>query len=131
MMLTMKVTGIKEVQKALLALDGKFAEGLAAAMLAGGFVVVTDARRRAPYLTGELMRSIGPEPNSVADLSEQIRRTNRAELLIVVRVPYGRWQEYMGRKGPYLRPALQENKAKVQNEIQRALKQVVEAAGGH
>lgn len=129
-MVKIKMKGVKEVQQALLALNGKFLEAVAAALLAGGLVVVTDARRRAPYLTGDLMRSIRPHPNSVAALANQLKSMSRAELLVVVGVPYGKVQEYLGRKGPYLRPALQENKTKVRNEIQKALRQVIAAAGG-
>ena len=129
-MVKIKMKGVKEVQQALLALNGKFLEAVAAALLAGGLVVVTDARRRAPYVTGDLMRSIKPKPDSVAVLADQLKHMSRAELLIVVGVPYGRIQEYLGKKGPYLRPALQENKTKVRNEIRKALRQVVNAAGG-
>lgn len=129
-MVKIKMKGVKEVQQALLALNGKFLEAVAAALIAGGQVVVTDARRRAPYLSGDLMRSIRPEPNSVAALADQLKRMSRAELLIVVGVVYGKMQEYLGKKGPYLRPALQENKTRVRSEIQKALKQVVSSAGG-
>lgn len=133
-MVKIKMKGVKEVQQALLALNGKFLEAVAAALLAGGLVVVNAAKDRAErqgiWITHDLIRSIHPEPNSVAALASQLKSMSRAELLVVVGVPYGKWNEYMNPKGPYLRPALQENKTKVRNEIRKALRQVVAAAGG-
>jgi len=57
-MIEMKVTGADTLMTKFEAIKADMYKGLAAALVAGGFVVTNDAKRLAAYLTGNMRRSI-------------------------------------------------------------------------
>lgn len=123
------ITGLDQVRGRLAAaaqaLDGR---GLLPALRAAALVAQNDAKRRAPYLTGTLRRSIHTE-----DVGSHV-------VSVGTDVPYARRQEYgyagtdrLGRTfhqpaRPYLRPALDENRAEMEREFADALEDILRAA---
>ena len=154
-MIELKVTGAQELREAFRKLSLDFDRTVAGALVAGCFVISNDAKDRCPYITGNLRRSIHiglgsdmalvvapiqPEgdgttprampvtPGTVDRIASALKSSWRVELMIGTKVWYG-WQvEFIGRGGPFLRPALDENKQEVHAEIRRALQQVIRKA---
>jgi HK97 gp10 family phage protein len=90
------------------------------ALKAGGLVIQNDAKRRAPYLTGTLRRSIAMEDGPGA-----------TEITIGTDVEYAGFVEFGTYKmaaRPYLRPAFDENIPEVTRTIAEALSDLIEAA---
>ena len=90
------------------------------ALMAGANTVVNSAKRRVPKKTGTLSRSIHMEPES--DLG----------VLVGTDAKYARYVEQgtarvKGR--PYLRPALNESQRRIQNRVQRAMRQMIASQG--
>ena len=72
----------------------------------------------------------GREIDSIAS---KLRSKGKAEVLVGTNVVYARVQEYTAAHhkigtSPYLRPALDNNKAEVKAEIQRAVKMIIDKA---
>ena len=156
-MIEMKVTGATELMAKFEAVKADMYKGLAAALVAGGFPVSNAAKELAPKLTGNLARSIHigtktkditkPQPKSdgltmrqmPADVSvisvvgETLRKTGKAEILVGTDVVYASVQEFIGMKhkigfSPYLRPALDNNRQEVDDEVKRAVAMVIKKA---
>ena len=150
-----EVKGIPELLAKIEAMEVDAVEAVAGGMLAAAFVVSNDAKRRAPRLTGNLARSItpgvgtdpggsgGPITDTAGTLPEQtvgsiagdLRDDGQATAYIATNVVYAPAQEFLPLKhkhgeSPYLRPALDENRAQVVATFRKALEQVVKKAGG-
>jgi HK97 gp10 family phage protein len=125
------IEGGAELARKLTALGEAVAgDVLAAALRSGGLLVEADAKRRAPYRTGTLRRSIHTEVDAGG---------GQAEATVGTDVPYGARIEFgfegkdaLGRQyhqpaRPYLRPALDENMDAAAREIGAALRKALEA----
>lgn len=145
-MFKMKVTGVKELQKVFAKLNGELVKGMAASLIAGSFVISNAAKTDAPYLSGNLRRSIHTEAagggnvtkpqavdgapqmvqgGAVARVAAMMREgLGTAGLLIGTDVIYAAAQEFL-HDHPYLRPALDNNRREVVREVGRGMKQVV------
>ena len=89
------------------------------ALLAGSQTVVNSAKRRVPKKTGTLSRSIHAEVESDG-------------VLVGTDVSYAKYVEQgtARMKGrPYLQPALSENMTKIQNQVQKAMQQMLSSQG--
>jgi HK97 gp10 family phage protein len=119
-MLKAKITGGKELERNLEKVKQQFSDKLEAAVKSGALVVQNDAKRRAPYRTGTLRRSIHMETIE--------KKRDRVEVLVGTDVEYA-WRieygVYNQQPQPYLRPARDENKDEVQREIADALREAL------
>lgn len=89
------------------------------ALLAGSQTVVNSAKRRVPKKTGTLSRSIHAEVESDG-------------VLVGTDVSYAKYVEQgtARMKGrPYLQPALDESKTRVQNQVAKAMQQMLKNQG--
>lgn len=138
-----EVVNLDEWKEKLKRLDVAVSErAVVRALTAGAEIIQNDAKRRAPYKTGTLKRSI------------HIEQGDGMEVLIGTDAPYAAIQEFGGTitpkkakmlafeiKGelvfahsvtiparPYLRPAFDENKDAAIKEVGEALAQLLEAA---
>jgi len=129
MSISVKVTGTKEVMAALEKIGDAFGDKLEAAVLSGCLIVQNDAKRRSPYITGNLRGSRHPE--TVKKERGYVEAGVGTDVEYARRVEYGFNQAdrlgrvYHQKAQPYLRPALDENKKKVVAEINSALKEVL------
>ena len=107
------------------ALDG---QGLLPALRAAALVVQNDAKRRAPFKTGTLKKSIHTEPRGSHAVSVG------TDVPYAARIEFGfagtdsRGRTYNQAAQPYLRPALDENKAEVEREFADALEDLLRAS---
>lgn len=122
MITRLEVIGEKEVLARLTALQtatsGMF---LSRAVMAGALLVMTDAKRRAPVLTGNLRRSIHVEQGAVT--------LTRAEAKVGTDVEYAPYVEFgtsRMRAQPYLRPAAETMAPAVQATIEALVASAVE-----
>ena len=123
------VTGDKAVRRRMdavrRALGGK---GLLPPLRAAALVAQNDAKRRAPYLTGTLRRSIHMEDSGTNAVAVG------TDVPYARRIEYGfagtdkRGRTYHQAAQPYLRPALDENKREIRQEFANALRDVLKAA---
>jgi len=146
---TLEVRGVKELQAAFDAIKADMYEGLAAALLAGAMPVNNAAKTLAPYKTGNLMRSyhVGlddrditapqndaeaaprmtpAEPGAVREMARRLRERGIVRVLVGTDVEYAPVQEFLNK--PHLRPALEQNRGEVQQEVNRAIAQVIKKA---
>jgi HK97 gp10 family phage protein len=123
--------------------SGKLLEN---ACLAGALLISNSAKNKAPYKTGTLRRSIhvgnhtkesAPDftPNekegTYSDIGGKKVTSHSATLLVGTNLEYAKYQEYGTSKmaaQPFLRPALDEEKENVKNEIAVALKVLIKKA---
>ena len=127
------LTGDKELARQLAAL-GNAARGQAMknALVSGALLVANEAKTNAPYLTGNLRRSIhvggeGTEGSTTGtDIGGQKIGRDYVEVLVGTNVEYAARQEFGSR--PYLRPALESTKGDVQREIVGALRVLLRRA---
>ena len=123
------IKGDKRVRRRLDAVGRSLrGKGLLPALRAAALVAQNDAKRRAPYLTGTLRRSIHME-----DVGSHA-------VAVGTDVPYARRQEFgfagTDKRGrhyhqparAYLRPALDENQREIRQEFADALEDVLRAA---
>lgn len=90
------------------------------ALMAGANTVVNSAKRRVPKKTGTLSRSIHMEPEPDRGV------------LVGTDVVYAKYVEQGTAKmkgRPYLQPALKENEQRIQNQVQRAMQQMLASQG--
>ena len=131
------VTGDKAVRRRLdavsRALGGK---GVDTALLAAALVPMNAAKRDVKKITGNLARSIHvagygdglEQPTTGTNIGHS---SQKHTVVVGTNVVYARIIEYGGpgrSAQPYLRPALDENKAKIQQEFTDALGDVLKAA---
>lgn len=130
------------------ALSGRTAER---AVVAGALIIQNEAKRRAPFRTGTLRRSIHigghtdkatdyQVPADVPELPGPDVSAHDVQVYVGTNLDYGRRIEYgfnqadsLGRvynqaAQPYLRPAIDENGDRVRQEIADALADLIEAA---
>jgi len=142
---TFKITGDKQLIAKLERLSSELrGKTLERALVAGALIIQNDAKRKAPYLTGNLRRSIhigghddlNPDAGNIVDRSGN-RVPNPVVSATTVAVYVGTDVNYAAavefgsktqRAQPYLRPAVDENQAAVGKEIGGALKDLIEAA---
>lgn len=136
---------IDKLNKLSNAVRGKVIEN---SLVAGGLLISNSAKNKAPYKTGTLRRSIhvgghtaesAPDftPKDVAgsysDIGGNQNDENSASVLIGTNLEYAKYQEYGTSKmaaRPFLRPALDEEKENVKDEIGAALKVLIDKAVG-
>lgn len=139
------VTGSPELMRKLGNLsDAARGKTLERALVASALLVQNDAKRRAPYLTGNLRRSIhigghedlNPDRGDIVDRSgREVPNPkvgpNEVAVWVGTDVNYAAAQEYgfgRMRARPYLRPAADENKGAVRKEFGEALEDLIRAA---
>jgi len=113
-----------EVMRNLEKVGKRFSDVLEPATKSGALIVRNDAADKAPYLTGDLKKSL------------HIETTEKTETRVIViagtDLEYAAPQEFGTSTGvpahPYLRPALDENADKVKKEIREALADALRAA---
>ena len=131
------VTGDKAVSRRLGAVGRELAgKGIDVALRAAALVPMNAAKRGAPYLTGNLRRSIhvggysdGLEGGTTG--TDIGMPSQKHTVAVGTNVVYARIIEYGGpgrAAKPYLRPALDNNKREIQQEFADALRDVLKAA---
>lgn len=126
---TITVTGTAEAAAQLAAI-GAVEEGpLQAAVMAGALVIQNDAKRRAPFLTGTLRRSIHTEADVAAGGAAA---TVGTDLEYAAPVEFGHTTSAKTHvpAQPYLRPAADENEPAVVAAIEAVLDAAIAAATG-
>jgi HK97 gp10 family phage protein len=142
--MAMRLEGGDRFRKHLRGMAKDVNSGLEAAVVAGAFLVRNSASEKAPYKTGNLRSSIHVEPKSsgkdeaIAEVgtSEEYARiqeyggtiTAKNKPYLVFRTEDGKWHSVKSvtiPPHPYLRPAFDENKARVKSEIERAVKKLL------
>lgn len=125
------IEGGAELARKLAALGEAVAgDALAAALRSGALLVEADAKRRAPYRTGTLRRSIHTEVDAggakaEASVGTDVPYAARLEFGFEGKDKLGR--EYHQPPRPYLRPALDENMDAAAREIGEALAAAIRA----
>ena len=130
------VTGDKAVRRRLGAVSRELAgKGIDVALRAAALVPMNAAKRAAPYLTGNLRRSIhvggyrdGLEGGTTGT---DIGKAGKHAVAVGTNVVYSRIIEYGGpgrAAKPYLRPAIDNNKREIRQEFADALRDVLKAA---
>jgi len=133
MKMQISVTGGAEIARKLERLAGRTSgQILENAVVAGALLVANDAKQRAPYKTGNLRRSIHVGGYATEDLGDGTdiggnkNSAHSAEVQVGTNVVYAAAQEYGTSRGvpahPYLRPAFDENKEAVAEEIKAAVR---------
>lgn len=128
-----QIKGTEELEKKLKAINSDVSDKIETAIKSGALIVQNDSKKRVPYKTGTLRRSIH---------METVEKSKRnVKVKVGTDVPYARRIEYgftgedsLGRTfnqpaQPYLRPSLDENTADIQKEIAGAMKQVFRKFG--
>lgn len=148
MPITFQLRGSQNVRQKLNRLEsGLRGRTLERATVAAALVVQNDAKRRVPFLTGTLQRSIhigghadkAPDFTGPDGLNQPEVSSGRATIYVGTDLEYAQRIEYgfqgedrLGRHynqqaQPYLRPALDENRAAVEREFAEALRDLIEA----
>jgi len=146
-LIKVELVGVEKLVRALEKFGEDAEQAVVAALLAGGWVVANAARNAAPYLTGNLARSIHPEPvvpghanlriveagvdAATTDTTGLTVHEAPGEIAVIVgtNVIYAARQEFL-HDHPYLRPALYGNEAKVNDEVALAIRRLTEATHG-
>jgi len=155
-MIKMEIEGGDKLMKAMRDAGLDVENTVAASLIAGCFIISNDAKRLAPKLTGNLARSIHiatktaditkPERKSggseqgiqsareVQRVADVLKKKGTAEVLVGTNVKYAMVQEFASfqhriGQSPYLRPALDNNKAEVRDEVKRAIQSVLRKVG--
>ena len=157
-MIRMEVRGADKLMTKFKQIKAEMYKGFAAALVAGAFPVSNDAKRLAPKLSGNLARSIhiatktaditkperkgsggGAEAGirstrEIQRIADTLKKKGKAELFVGTNVVYARVQEFHEDLkhqigfSPYLRPAIDNNKQEVRDEVKRAVKMVLAKA---
>ena len=138
------ITGEKElIRKFNLLADSLRGKTLERALVSGALIIQNSAKAKAPYLTGNLRRSIhigghedlGLEGDVIDRAGTRVPQPvisgNSVAVYVGTDVNYAAAVEFGSktqRAQPYLRPAMDENQAAVGKEIADALKDLIEAA---
>jgi HK97 gp10 family phage protein len=114
-----KVTGVDKLNATLKGLKAKASGAqLATALRAGGLVIETPAKAKAPVLTGNLRRSIHTEVSSSGTKAQARVGTNTEY------APHVEFGTSRQRAQPYLRPAYDENKGRAVAEVADVLEEL-------
>jgi len=142
-MIRMEVKGADKLMAKFEKIKAEMYKGFGAALLAGAFPVSNDAKENAPYLTGNLRRSyhIGTKTrditkpqatdgayqpvdmSAVSQVANSLKTRGKAEILVGTDVVYAPPQEFLHK--PHLRPALDNNRKEVNDEVKRAVQMLV------
>ena len=142
-MIEMKVEGTATMLAKFKQIKAEMYKGFAAALVAGGFPVTNEAKELAAYLTGNMRRSIHlgtktrditkPQATDgapqIADMSVvqavaiALEKAGKAKILAGTDVEYAPVQEFLHKA--FLRPALDNNRQEVQDEVKRAVAMVI------
>jgi len=142
---TFKITGDKQLIAKLERLSSELrGKTLERALVAGALIIQNDAKRKAPYLTGNLRRSIhigghddlNPDAGNIVDRSgnrvpNPVISATTVAVYVGTDVNYAAAVEFGSktqRAQPYLRPAVDSNQQAVAQEVGGALKDLIEAA---
>lgn len=145
-MISMKLTGEKELLAKFEKIKLDMADTFAAALLAGAGPVINATKQNCPIKTGTLMRSyhIGTKTRNITEpqatngapqiaskggvalVADELRRSRSAEILVGTDVVYAPPQEFLHK--PHLRPALESNRGEVNAEVKRAVEMMVRKA---
>ena len=157
-MIKMEIEGGDKLMKAMRDAGLDVDKTVAASLIAGCFIISNDAKRLAPKLSGNLARSIHigtktrditkAQPDSdgvnmrempadmgaVATVANTLKKGGQAEILVGTDVVYADVQEFAAfqhkiGQSPYLRPALDNNKTEVRDEVKRAIQSVLRKVG--
>lgn len=129
MKLGVKVLGTDDLKRRIdRIIDDTDGGALETALAAGAKIVENDAKRRAPYRTGTLRRSITTEVTSQgrhaeAVVGSDVEYARRIELGFSGKDSLGR--NYSQAAQPYLRPALDENQDAAIKEANDALRELI------
>ena len=134
--LTVTITGDKAVSRRLDAVGRELAgKGTDIALRAAALIPMNAAKRGAPYLTGNLRRSIhvGGYRDGLEGGTDgtDIGKAGKHAVAVGTNVVYAKIIEYGGpgrAAQPYLRPALDNNKREIRQEFADALADVLKAA---
>ena len=123
------ITGVEQVRRRLDAVGGSLdGQGLLPALRAAALVAQNDAKRRAPVLTGTLRRSIHTEDQGSHAVSVGTDLPYAARMEFGFAATDSRGRTYNQPARPYLRPALDENKAEMEREFADALEDLLRSA---
>jgi len=145
-MISMKLTGEKELLAKFEKIKLDMADTFAAALVAGAGPVINATKQNCPIKTGTLMRSyhIGTKTRNITEpqatngapqiaskggvalVADELRRSRSAEILVGTDVVYAPPQEFLHK--PHLRPALESNRGEVNAEVKRAVEMMVRKA---
>jgi HK97 gp10 family phage protein len=135
-----KVLGAKNVLNAFEKRFGEYADNLEAAATAGALVLENAARDKAPYKTGTLKRSLTHETIEKSPDAAYVAVGTNLEYAavqefggtiksksgyLVFQTEDGQWHSVPSVSvpaRPYLRPALDENRGRIVDEVKRVLK---------
>ena len=142
---SIKIRGTKELEAAVKKLSSEMREkAVPAAVVSGALIVVNDAKRKAPIITGTLRRSlhigghgdktpdhkVGPPPTKPLPPPKWRGAILTAfvgtNLIYAPPVEFGMSNRVAK---PYLRPALDQNKQTVKAEMRAVLKLFINRAG--
>lgn len=128
---TYSITGIAALQKALDKVGRDVEDVLLTAAQSGALLVVNAAKQKAPYLSGNLKRSLHvgtsedglEQPTTGTDIGGESVGDGSVEVHVGTNVIYAHNHEFGTTVSPhpYLRPALDENRDKVKTEIKDAI----------
>ncbi len=144
MSITVKITGNEKLNATLKKLSSEARKkAIPAAVVSGALIVANDAKRKAPFITGTLRRSIHigghgdktpghdlgpskplPAPKWSGDTLVAFVGTN---LVYAAPVEFGTSKRSAK---PYLRPAVDQNHQTVKAEMQAVLHDFIKSAGG-
>lgn len=141
---TIEVVGLKDLERKLKAMGGAASDALEVAVQAGGLIVQNDAKKRAPYLTGTLRRSIHMETiektrdKVVVSVGTNVIYAAIQEFGGIIKAKKAPFLVFRSKSGrlvrtksvyipprPYLRPAKEENMTKILHEIRDVLREVI------
>jgi HK97 gp10 family phage protein len=138
----MKLVGAASLKGKLAKMSAAMGEGFELAVIAGALVVMNDAKKAAPYKTGNLRGSIhigevmglgqGGKTEGT-DIGGKEVGLNKVKVDVGTNVIYAAMQEFGGSTPtggtipphPYLRPALDNNKEKVKIAMSSALRNIL------
>lgn len=97
-------------------------------LLAGGWIIANEAKRRAAYKTGTLRRDIRPEivENGVVMVGTSVPYGRRIEFGFIGKDSRGR--NYHQAARPFLRPAYDEKKGEAMAEVVEGLRDILAAS---
>lgn len=134
---TWTVTGDKKLVQQFHALDKKSQRrALERSLVAAGLLLANDMKIKAPYLTGNLKRSLhvggygesaGLEsPTTGTDIGGNESGKDYAEVSVGTNVEYAK---YVEAKKPFMRPATDATRNDIPGEIAAALRDLLRSAG--
>lgn len=131
------IKGLPELQAKFKALGLNFPDALSATMLAAALEVAGIAAVKAPWLFGDLSRSITASPKDHKVIYQEMVTTGTGSALVITNKVYAAYQEFLwdnspgphkSNKGPFLRPALYDSQKHIEDQMGNSLRAVAKAA---